>query len=200
MRGFLLVAILISLIFSTKAHNNHTQNYVGAAFFSGLEVQPFFSDRTDDYIELFSSGNDQPSNLSSKKVVTEEQKAWIKEMMEVLLNTTTLPAADTIAITTNELDDFRQSGFRLKGTGYIHFENGDWIYLVSNSSHTNEKIGDITLAMDNKKRFYLNEGHVCGGIIHFTTGRMFKTLDADMFFRYFRGDEDETEWKALTIK
>lgn len=50
------------------------------------------------------------------------------------------------------------------GTGLIEFDNNEWIYIATHSWHLDDKIGDVSVAIDNKGNIYLNEGHVCGGI------------------------------------
>jgi hypothetical protein len=123
-----------------------------------------------------------------------EKETWIRETA-IKLNQLSGPAEEQyIEKQVTDMEGYYQAGYRLQGSGYIRFDNGEWIYLISNSAHDNEKVGDITLAMDNKRRFYINEGHVCGGIIHFTTQQVIKKLSSDEFFRHFVSDQENADW------
>ncbi len=127
----------------------------------------------------------------------QEREKWIRETVIILKKLSGPADEQIIEKKVTELDGFFQAGYRVQGSGYIRFDNGDWIYLVSNSAHDNEKIGDITLAMDNKRRFYINEGHVCGGIIHFVTNDKIAVRAATDFTEHFISDTDDAGWKNL---
>jgi len=51
--------------------------------------------------------------------------------------------------------------------------------------------------MDNRKNLYYNEGHVCGGIIHFETTRLKELKTSKEFFTNFVSDTDGMIWKRI---
>jgi hypothetical protein len=122
---------------------------------------------------------------------------WIRETAIMLTQLSGPAEGQIIEKQVTEMEGFYQAGYRVQGSGYISFDNGEWIYLVSNSAHDNEKVGDITIAVDNRGRMYLNEGHVCGGIIHFITNDKTETETGDGFFRHFISDTDNRGWESI---
>ena len=133
----------------------------------------------------------------NSKIKLEERDKWIKETSKDLKN---FKPDSTIKIIADELIDmvdFKKISFRVINNGIIKLNNGDWIYITTNSSHENEAIGDISLAIDNSKTIFKNEGHVCGGIIHFETSQITELQTSADFFKYFVGDSDSKGWKKL---
>jgi hypothetical protein len=43
----------------------------------------------------------------------------------------------------------------------------------------------------------MNEGHVCGGIIHFETGKIRELKTSREFFKHFVSDTDGAGWKRI---
>jgi hypothetical protein len=56
---------------------------------------------------------------------------------------------------------------------------------------------DLTLAIDNHGKIYLNEGHICGGIIHFIINDKIAVKAASDFIQHFISDTDDRGWKSL---
>lgn len=94
-------------------------------------------------------------------------------------------------------EGFYKREYQIRGEGFVVFENGDWIYFVTHSSHENEEVGDITLGKDNQGNFYLNEGHICGGSISFYTSDSTLTLNSYTFFNNFFSDSDNKVWSRI---
>jgi hypothetical protein len=94
-------------------------------------------------------------------------------------------------------EEYYACSYRLKDPGMIRISGKEWIYMIPSSSHDNPEVGDITLAMDRKERFYINEGHICGGIIHFQSLRKIDLKTSRQFFKYFTSDTDSLPWKKI---
>jgi hypothetical protein len=58
-------------------------------------------------------------------------------------------------------------------------------------------VGDLTLAIDNHGKIYLNEGHICGGIIHFIINDKIAVKAASDFIQHFISDTDDQYWRRL---
>jgi hypothetical protein len=133
-----------------------------------------------------------------KGVANELRDAWTSAAIERLLAVGTDDCTNVIEPRVVELDDFFQMSFRLnQDGGCIFFPNGDWIYLVSHSWHEDARIGDLSLAIDSQKRIYYNDGHVCGGIIHFYIGFETQVNSSQDFFQLFMSDCDDCKWYLL---
>lgn len=101
--------------------------------------------------------------------------------------------------TTNRLEikKTKKLSVRVKKDGLIELKNRKWIYIITNSSHTDPEIGDISLAIDNRKNVYYNAGHICGGIIHFETKKLTKLNRPKEFFDYFICDIEGSTWQKI---
>jgi hypothetical protein len=57
----------------------------------------------------------------------------------------------------------------------IMFSDGSWIILTAHSSHSEDGVSDLALGIASNGKFYLNRGHICGGIC-LTSEKEVKTL------------------------
>jgi hypothetical protein len=134
-------------------------------------------------------------HVNVEKIDQKLVKAWIESKVEELaamnLNDASLKEIKPNYTIFNE---FYQLEYRLKGSGIIKFSSSDWVYLISHSYHENQNIGDITLAMTSDKQFYLNAGHICGGIVSFITNDKNSKITSESFFQNFTCDTDYAKW------
>ena len=134
--------------------------------------------------------------LHGKKGVVDQEKRtkWISKAIDSLM---LISESDVPQLAKNELihEDFYRVGYRLIEKGMIKFEDGSYIKLMSTSAHAISEIGDITLAVDAQGRVYINQGHICGRIIHFNTHEKGLTLSAATFLKNFTSDTDDEPWQ-----
>ncbi len=135
----------------------------------------------------------------SKLNIAEQQK-WLEKTASGMAQFIPDSSAGPIIPHITETDDFYQITYRLEGKGWIKLASGKWIYMISSSAHANPEVGDITLAMDNKKNFYTNKSHVCGGLIHYQCLKKIKIKSPADFFKNFEGDTDNIPWEPANIK
>ncbi|KAF0129833.1 MAG: hypothetical protein FD155_2077 [Bacteroidetes bacterium] len=90
-----------------------------------------------------------------------------------------------------------KKSIRVIGEGFLQLNEATWIYFVSFSSHKDANIGDMTLAIDNIGNMYQNDGHVCGGIIHFETFDRSAIKNPEHFFHLFKSDTDDLGWSKI---
>lgn len=132
------------------------------------------------------------------KVDSAMQQQWMKQTVKQLKRIEPAQCVRHIEPQVIDLEDAFMVSYRLTNQeGCITFPNGDWIYMVAHSSHDDKAIGDLTLAIDNRGRLFSNEGHVCGGIIHFYTDSDEELTGADDFFSRFLSDCDDCRWYQL---
>jgi len=134
------------------------------------------------------------------KFSAKEQQKWLKKSASEMARFIPDSSPGPIIPHITETDDFYQITYRLEGKGWINFANGAWIYMISSSAHTNPEVGDITLAMDDKKHFYINKSHVCGGIVHFQCRKRIILKSPNDFFNNFESDTDNIPWAPVNIK
>ncbi len=108
--------------------------------------------------------------------------------------------AVVVELTEKEIDQSVKQSVRIIGEGFLQISNTDWIYFISTSSHTDANAGDMTLAIDQSGNVYQNDGHVCGGIVHFQTFERQKPRNSDQFFQLFKSDTDDIGWNKVTFK
>ncbi|HRY34137.1 MAG TPA: hypothetical protein P5531_14320 [Bacteroidales bacterium] len=140
-----------------------------------------------------------PCNRQAERV-REAREHWIGLRQQQMLLFTTESCKEIIQCQTIDLIDLQQTTYRLHGQGCIFFVDGSWVTLVSVSSHEDTAVGDITLARDDRGMFYQNDGHVCGGMIHFVIKNRTDIRTAADFFRDSRSDTDDKPWKAIAVR
>lgn len=88
---------------------------------------------------------------------------WINATANELLNINPDISYKKAAVKATETDNGVRLSVRImKEGGWINLPKGNWIYIVTTSAHNNPEIGDISLAIDNRKNIYFNAVHVCG--------------------------------------
>ena len=85
------------------------------------------------------------------------------------------------------------------GSALIRFPDG-WLYIVTHSTHLNEDIGDICLAIDDTAHIYENDGHVCGGIRFQSTNDSSPAKSASDFVSRYNTYLSGISWKAWPEK
>jgi hypothetical protein len=137
--------------------------------------------------------------LHGKKAVVDDKKRneWISKTVDSLMLKN---ESDFPCLVINELvhEDFYQASYRLIKKGMIKFEDGSYVKMVSTSAHATTEIGDITLAVNERGDVYVNQGHICGTIIHFNTHQKGLTRTAATFLRDFSSDTDDEQWQLHT--
>jgi hypothetical protein len=135
-----------------------------------------------------------------RKTVIDEIKrnTWIKDTVDSLMNKN---VEDFPKLVVNELihEDFYKASYRLIEKGVINFKEGGYLKLISTSAHSIAEIGDITLAVNEIGEVFVNQGHICGGIIHFETNDRGKTHAALDFLNSFQSDTDDESWQSHII-
>ena len=128
------------------------------------------------------------------KISEKKRDKWIQKTTQELRKFSPDSLTPKIMIDFASYEDWQKLSCRVMKTGIIKLNNGDWIYIKTSSSHENEEIGDVSMAIDNKKDIYKNEGHVCGGIINFETSLLSELKITSDFFKYFVSDTDSSKW------
>ena len=82
---------------------------------------------------------------------------------------------------------------------FYSFEEGQMIPQIG-YIYTYEGTCFITLAMDDKKHFYINKSHVCGGIVHFQCRKRIILKSPNDFFNNFESDTYNIPWAPVNIK
>lgn len=138
--------------------------------------------------------------LHGRKAVIHElkRKSWIEETVDSLMNKN---EDDFPKLMMNELihEDFYKASYRLLEKGVINFKDGGYLKLMSTSAHSIAEIGDITLAVNEIGEVFVNQGHICGGVIHFETHDRGKTHAALDFLNSFQSDTDDESWQSYII-
>jgi len=136
------------------------------------------------------------SQMIDDSVAIEDAKLqWIEQTAASMASMRPEMCTNVIEPSIRKLGDYYRLSYRLKGSGCIRFDNGDWIFLVSNSEHFDKEVGDVTLAIDNSKRIFINDGHVCGGIVNFIVDGKTALDSAEAFFQHTVSDTDDIKWQ-----
>jgi hypothetical protein len=137
----------------------------------------------------------QHTDLS--RIDPEKRKEWINAICQQLqkIKPETIPGS--LPVEQKAFEDYFRLSVRVNKEGLIVLPCKNWIYIISSSAHEDPETGDISLAIDHKKKIFMNEGHVCGGIIHFETDKIRELKTSREFFKHFVSDTDEEGWKRI---
>ncbi|CAN5798282.1 hypothetical protein BH23THE1_BH23THE1_36120 [soil metagenome] len=123
------------------------------------------------------------------------RKKWINNKVREMKSATwdkNLEFAEFISIST---DDIKLNKVRISACNKLSFDNKDTILICTHSIHENPLIGDVSIALLNRKKVYVNFGHVCGGLIHFESPRIPNPENGAQFFSQYVSDTDELKWE-----
>jgi hypothetical protein len=132
-------------------------------------------------------------------IVQEKRNGWIQLVATDLMNIIPDSAKQVTSVTALETENEIRFSVRIQKEARIDLPGGNWIYIITNSSHDDPEIGDVSVAIDNTKKLFYNEGHVCGGIINFETTKLKKLNSGREFFKYFISDTDNMNWKKIKM-
>lgn len=131
------------------------------------------------------------------KFSEEKRNQWIKKKTTELIKIKPETILQKAMLQENEHTDGIILSVEINGKNILHTKDGGWIYFEAHSAHDNSKVGDITIAIDNKKRIFINEGHVCGGYIYFDAMHFKEIPSADSFFKHFNYNSENGNWKQV---
>ncbi len=131
------------------------------------------------------------------KFSEEKRNQWIKEKTSELKKIKPETVFQKATLQENEHVDGIILSVEVKGKNILYTGDDGWIYFETHSAHDNSDIGDITIAIDSKKRIFINEGHVCGGYIYFDAMHFKEIPSADSFFKHFNYDSEKGNWKRV---
>jgi hypothetical protein len=94
-----------------------------------------------------------------------------------------------------QYEHIREVSYRVVDRGNVKCENGYIIRNMQHSLHSDKEILEISIAVDNRMRVFVNAGHVYGGIVHFETNDDILPADVDVFFSRFHLDTDDERWE-----
>ena len=129
------------------------------------------------------------------RIDAEKRTAGIEQMVLDLKKISVDETTESLIFKEIKLENGSKYSIRLIEKGFLRLSNNDWIYFLSSSSHKNPAVGDITLAIDCRGIIFQNNGHVCGGIIHFETYKTGIPRSSDEFFEYYESDTDGIKWE-----
>lgn len=149
------------------------------------KIRPFGFGLSGKY---FSSHSKAFVNLSSRK-------KWI---MSAIKSMKSLPDLSNITLSQPhiiEIPDYQKISYRIQDCQKILFLNGEMVFICLHSVHQDPKVGDVSIAMDSKKNFYVNFGHICGRLIHFERKSSKAPRDIQDFIDNFVSDTDDLKWE-----
>jgi hypothetical protein len=126
-----------------------------------------------------------------------KRNQWIKEQSAMLKKFKPTAATEKAVINENEVTNGINLSVDINYKGYLVTKDSGWIYFITHSAHNNPKVGDITLAIDNSKNIFMNEGHVCGGYVSFRALNFKEINSVSDFFQYFNCGDKNGEWKKV---
>jgi len=137
----------------------------------------------------------QAQHADHLRISEKNQRTWLKKTASLLKKMTPDTCSRVSEIKRYDFGDSKKVAFRIVEYGLIKLENGDWVYILTHSSHEDETVGDISMAISSDKKLYVNYGHVCGGIINFQAYDIQSLSSSEEFFRLCKSDTDGISWE-----
>jgi len=131
------------------------------------------------------SFNADAQHWFNKAVVPEKQIKWIEETKAALKKIKPDNSLDTAQFYHLDFTDSIGLAIYVADKALIRTTGKGWIYVMAHSEHTDKAIGDIALAIDNKRRMYKSESHICGGVVVFQASHFKELEKTEDFFKYF---------------
>lgn len=135
----------------------------------------------------------------TNEVNIKKRDQWISETLNLMNTADSGANAEVLSMQELIHEDFYQMSFRLINNGKIIFQDGSFLHLVSTSAHASKDIGDVTLAVNEDGDVYINQGHICAGIIHFKSHKKDAAPTAGDFLKNFKSDTDDESWLLYKV-
>jgi hypothetical protein len=134
--------------------------------------------------------------LKDKQLISRRARnKWIKNKVREMKSATWDKNIALADFTTIDTDEVKLNKVRISDCNKLYFDNKDTILICIHSVHENPRIGDVSIALLNRKKVYVNFGHVCGGLIRFESFRIHNPESGLHFFSKYISDTDELKWK-----
>lgn len=131
---------------------------------------------------------------SSRLINKEKQDAWIKQKVVWMRDSLDVHALDVVEPNIIDIPDYQKVSYKIKAIKNINSIDNSPITITVHSSHEDPEIGDVCIGMTENKIFYINFGHVCGGMINFERMSLLEPADAFDFFNAYVSDTDDHKW------
>ena len=149
------------------------------------------------FLLCLSSSSLLAQHHQNAKVDPDERNNYIQLVVKSVSGLDPDTVENKVHLRSRDKDGLLYQKYRVIRSGLICFDSGDWVYIKLHSSHDNESIGDIAIALDNDGDLFINSGHVCGGLTSFECLGDTIYTSAKEFFKYFTDDIDEMSWQPL---
>lgn len=147
---------------------------------------------------LFSINISGLSQHANHSLIDEsKRKARIEEVIAELRDYSPDETTESLSFQEKIIENGHKYSVRIIEKGFVRLSNTEWVYFISESSHKNPEVGDITLAIDSHGCVFKNYGHVCGGIVHFESYTSGIPQKSHAFFENYECDTDESKWMKL---
>lgn len=158
-----LLCLILGLCFSAPPQTAVAQSATSSNPFNLLNTAP----RTRSFSKI------SPRPKATETVVPELRAAWKAKTVKKLRAFQPSNQAPRADIKTRHRGLF----YWINQEALIEFEQGEWLYVITHSSHIDESVGNAILAIDHAGNLYENDAHVCGRISTYVrNGEAFKAV------------------------
>jgi hypothetical protein len=143
----------------------------------------------------YKRGNTYSIEHSKALVVASKRKKWIKTAIKSIQQIkidSTIKASEPHIV---NVPEYHKVAYRITDCNTIKFLNGDSVLICLHSVHQDPQVGDVSIAIDSKRKSYVNYGHICGGMINFERMSIIPPIDIVDFIQNFVSDTDKEKWK-----
>lgn len=137
----------------------------------------------------------------NKYINKDSRNLWVENAIKYMVSELDISTCENIHIKEyiSEEHDYYKQYIKLdvENISKLIFEDGSYLIFNSQSVYNDREIGDITLAINENNLVYMNDGHVCGGLINFIDLNKNKIKSSHDFIRYFKSETENKGWVIL---
>ncbi len=133
----------------------------------------------------------------SNSIDKEKQDAYVKQRINWLRDSIDISILESVEANIIDIPDLQKVSYKFKDCQKILLPINKQIIISVHSAHKDSEIGDVCIGMVEGDTFYINYGHVCGGLINFERLSLSLPTNVYDFFGAFVSDTDGKEWVKL---
>jgi hypothetical protein len=129
-----------------------------------------------------------------------KQEIWINQKMLCMRDTLDVATLEYAEPNIINIPDLQKVSYKIKSCQNIQMLDSSHVSICVHSAHQDPKIGDVCIGKTSENVYFVNYGHVCGGLINFERMALSIPNDSLDFFNSFVSDTDGHTWIPISIK
>ena len=140
--------------------------------------------------------SDHVTTIIDKK----KQDTWINQKMLWMSDSLDIGNLEFTEPNIIDIPDLQKVSYKIKSCQNIQMLDSSHVSICVHSAHQDPEIGDVCIGKTSENVYFVNYGHVCGGLINFERMALSIPNDSLDFFNSFVSDTDGHTWLRISFK